>query len=236
MKYMGNKRRIAKHILPIILENRQKDQWYVEPFVGAFGTMDKVTGNRLAADVNPYLIKLYQAVQLGWIPPDNITEEEYKAIKEDKGRYCSRLVGFVGFGCSFGGKFFGGYARGKNSKGEPRNYCNESKKSILKQAKNLKGIVIVESSYQDLYPPENSIIYCDPPYAGTTKYKGIEFDTDDFWDWCSDKAILDHRVFVSEYKAPAGWKSIWSKEINVPLNDKSTRSNKGIEHLFIYEL
>ena len=33
MKYMGSKRRIAKHILPIMLANRTEGQYFVEPFV-----------------------------------------------------------------------------------------------------------------------------------------------------------------------------------------------------------
>lgn len=38
---MGSKRRIAKDILPIILENRKENQFYVEPFVGGCNLIDK---------------------------------------------------------------------------------------------------------------------------------------------------------------------------------------------------
>ena len=33
MRYTGNKSRIAKYILPIILKDKNQ-QWFVEPFVG----------------------------------------------------------------------------------------------------------------------------------------------------------------------------------------------------------
>ena len=33
---------------------------------------------------------------------------------------------------------------------------------------------------------ENSLIYCDPPYNNTTKYKFGDFDSDTFWQWCRD--------------------------------------------------
>ena len=42
MVYMGSKNRIAKEILPIILKDRVKGQWYVEPFVGGCNMIDKV--------------------------------------------------------------------------------------------------------------------------------------------------------------------------------------------------
>lgn len=63
MKYMGSKRRIAKHILPIILKDRKEEQWYVEPFVGGANIIDKVVGNRIGADCNGYLIALLKEMQ-----------------------------------------------------------------------------------------------------------------------------------------------------------------------------
>lgn len=78
--------------------------------------------------------------------------------------------------------------------------------------------------------PDNSIIYCDPPYQGTTKYnKG--FDYRRFWYWCNKMVKLGHKVFVSEYNAPPDWKCIWSKEVNNSLT-KDTGSKKGTEKLF----
>jgi DNA adenine methylase len=65
MKYMGSKNRIAKHILPIILKDRKEGQWYIEPFVGGFNLIDKVKGNRIAADCNPYITTLFTAIQRG---------------------------------------------------------------------------------------------------------------------------------------------------------------------------
>ena len=50
MKYMGSKSRIAKDILPIMLKNRRKDQYYVELFVGGCNSIDKVDGLRIGND------------------------------------------------------------------------------------------------------------------------------------------------------------------------------------------
>ena len=66
MKYMGSKDKIAKYILPIILENKEEYDYYVEPFCGGLGTMDKVSGiERLANDLNPFLIAMWNGLHYG---------------------------------------------------------------------------------------------------------------------------------------------------------------------------
>ena len=75
---------------------------------------------------------MLQAVQNGYELPEYISEEKYKYIKEHKDEDMA-LTGFVGFGCSFGGRFFEGYAR--NATGT--NYAMQSKKSLLKDMSTL---------------------------------------------------------------------------------------------------
>jgi DNA adenine methylase len=229
MKYMGSKNRIAKHLLPIMLENRNGRTW-VEPFVGGANMIDKVDGKRIGADFNEYVISLFTGIQNGFMPPNEVSEEEYRQARLN--RVVMPLVSFIGFGCSYSGKWFGGYARGNTNKGEPRNYCLESKKNILKQAENLNDVEFVHSSYQDLEIPKNSLIYCDPPYEGTTKYKD-GFSHAEFWEWCRTKTKEGHQVFISEYNAPRDFKSIYSKEVNSSLT-KDTGSKKANEQLFVY--
>ena len=226
---MGSKNRISKHLLPIMLENRNGRTW-VEPFVGGANMIDKVDGKRIGADFNEYVISLFTGIQNGFMPPNEVSEEEYKQARLN--RVVTPLVSFIGFGCSYSGKWFGGYARGNTNKGEPRNYCLESKKNILKQAKNLNNVEFVHSSYQDLEIPDNSLIYCDPPYEGTTKYKD-GFSHAEFWEWCRAKTKEGHQVFISEYNAPSDFKSIYSKEVNSSLT-KDTGSKKANEQLFVY--
>lgn len=231
MKYVGSKNRIAKYILPIILANRKPGQVYVEPFLGGANLIDKVLGLRLGCDINKYLIAMFQAIQKEWIPPETITEQEYSQIKNDKESYPQELVGFVGVGCSYSGKWFGGYARGNTNKGVPRNYCLESQRNLLKQAKDLKEIVFVNCNYHNLRIPSHSLIYCDPPYANTTKYSG-NFNHSEFWHWCRNKIKEGHVVFISEYAAPVDFKCVWEKEIISSLT-KNTGSKRGIEKLFV---
>jgi len=232
MKYMGSKNRHAKELLPIILKDRKPRQFYVEPFVGGANMIDKVDGDRIGADVHPHLICLLDAVANGWIPPENVTEEEYK--KAQKERFIDALTGFVGFGASYSGKWFGGYARGNNTNGTPRNYAAESRRNLLEQASKINGVVFVCSPYDQLPIPPNSIIYCDPPYEGTTKYATGGFDHAKFWRWCHDKVAEGHQLFVSEYNAPDDWLCVWEKRVNNTLT-KDTGSKQGIEKLFVHK-
>ncbi len=225
MKYMGSKNRIAKDILPIILKDRKEGQYYVEPFIGGGNLMDKVEGNRIGGDFSPYVIQALILIRDNpQSIPDIITEEDYKYHKKNE----TPLKGFVGFAMSFGGRFFEGYRRDKEGK---RDYAKESYKSAISQSPFLQGVELVHCSYSDLIIPPNSIIYCDPPYQGTKKYKTGGFDYELFWEWCRMKYKEGHTVFISEYSAPSDFTCVWSKEICSSLT-KDSGSKKGVEKLF----
>jgi DNA adenine methylase len=233
MKYMGSKNRHAKELLPIILQNRREGQCYVEPFVGGANMIDKVDGWRIGSDVHEYLIPLLRALSYGWTAPKVMSEALYNDIRTNKDSYAPELVGFAGFPCSYAAKWFGGYCRGFNSKNEPRDYIGEAWRNVEKQKQHLKGIDFVLSGYFELDIPDCSIIYCDPPYEKTTKYKDA-FNHDDFWQWCRDMTAKGHDVFISEYNSPDDFVCIWEKQVNSSLT-KNTGSKKNIERLFQHE-
>lgn len=241
MKYMGSKNRIAKHILPIMLKDRKEGQYWVEPFVGGANMIDKVTGNRIGADYNEYLIAMWQELQKGWIPPDFISEDLWKDIKVNMdSKYDKHLIAFSRLGCSFGADWNGGYTRNVR-KDKPnaeilnsttKSYCRQSKNNIMKQLPNIIDVNFKSISYQNLEIPNNSIIYCDPPYEGTTRYKD-DFDHDKFWDWCREKHKEGHTIYISEYKAPDDFECIWEMELRNGLNNLQEKHNKkSIEKLF----
>ncbi|MFA5049269.1 MAG: DNA adenine methylase [Patescibacteria group bacterium] len=224
---MGSKNRIAKEILPIILKNRQKNQFYIEPFVGGANMIDKVDGNRIGADLNPYLIECLELIRdnVDLLPKSKLefTEKDYNEQKFIK----DSLYGYVGFALSYSGKWWGGWCRDSLGK---RDYVAEAYKNALTQSEKLKGCIFIHSSYEKLIIPKNSIIYCDPPYEGTTKYN-IKFDHKMFWDWCRLMKRDGHNIFISEYNAPNDFVCIFKKEIVSSLT-KDTGSKKGIEKLF----
>lgn len=235
MKYMGSKNRFAKELLPIILKDRTPKQWYIEPMVGGANMIDKVDGNRLGADFNEYLTEMWLALTDGWTPKEHYTKEEYADIKNNKENYPKYLVGYVGINCSYSGKWFGGYAGITQTKGGARDYQKEAFKNVAKQLKDLRDVIFKYSDYKNLTIPNNSIIYCDPPYEGTTKYKD-GFNHTDFWDWVRNKTKQGHKVFVSEYKAPEDFICVWNKQAKSSLSANGEIGGNKIstEKLFVY--
>jgi DNA adenine methylase len=229
MKYMGSKARHAKEILPIILKDRKEKQFFVDVFCGGCNIIDKVSGLRIANDSHYYLIEMFIALQNDWIPPKYISEDKYNDCKKYPALNDPFLVGYVGFN-SYGAKFFGGYRRDSIGK---RDYWKEHYNNIMKQVPQLKGIKFYNCDYKDLVIPQNSIVYCDPPYFGTTKYNS-SINHEEFWKWVRQLSKNGNSCFVSEYSAPDDFDCIWEKKVNNTLV-KNTGSKQGVEKLFVYK-
>ena len=234
MKYMGSKARIAKYILPIILKDREPRQYYVEPFVGGANMIDKVGGLRIGGEFNKYIANMWIELEKGWIPKNNYTKQEYDFIKNNKNN-CLCETGYVGICCSYSGKWFGGFAGKVTTKQGIRDYQDEAHRNLLNQVENIKGIQFKHSSYDELEIPNNSIIYCDPPYDGTTQYKD-SFDSSKFWQWCREKAKQGHEIFISEYNAPDDFVCLWQQEVKSSLsaNGIAGGNKVSVEKLFTY--
>lgn len=231
MRYMGSKARHAKHIIPILMDGHDQSKPYIEPFVGGGNMIDKVPAKiRWGSDLAEYAIALLDALSKGWEPPSALSELEYHQIKECPHGYDPELVGFAAYSCSFAGKFWGGYARGKNASGYNRNYAEEQARHLSKQSLGLSGVKFTHSGYENIVIPAGATVYCDPPYAGTTKYKSGGFDHATFWEW-AERLSATRRVFVSEYSAPGGWDCVWEREANSSLT-KDTGSKRAVEKLF----
>lgn len=237
---MGSKNRIANAILPIILKDRKPGQWYVEPFVGGANLLDKVDNPRIGSDYNPFVIQGLKLIRdFPERIPDNVTEENYQELKKYKHESLKgqpldeSLAGVVGFACSFGGKWFRGYARDK-AKTKIENELSVSrrmKNNALKQSNGLKGALLISTSYLYLDIPESSIIYCDPPYQGTEPYRG-GFEHAVFWDWVREKSLQGHSVFVSEYSAPPDFDVVWQQSVKTNISAQGSIS--AVESLFVF--
>lgn len=230
MKYMGSKARHAKEILRVIEPYRKPDQAWVEPFVGGANMIDKVEAPlRIGGDFNEYVIALFQALQEGWEPPKALTEDEYQYYSKFRDTENKAMVSYVGFPCSYGAKWFGGYCRSKDGN---RDYVGEAYRNVTKQLPLIRDVIFLHGSYDELPIPDDSLIYCDPPYEGTTKYRD-DFNHGKFWQWCRDMSDAGHTVFISEYNAPADFVAIWEKTVNSSLT-KNTGGKKATEKLFVY--
>lgn len=229
MKYVGSKARFAKEILPIVLAGRTSEL-YVEPFVGGGNSFHLVNGPKWGNDVNADVVAMLEAVGGGWVPPGDVSEDDYTEAR--LGGREPHVRGFIGVGCSYSGKFFGGYARGRAADGSDRNYARESRDNVLRQASGLAGARWSSLRYWELDIPDGSFVYCDPPYAGVTGY-GAVFDSVKFWEWAECLSVRC-RVFVSEYSAPSGWACVWSAATASSL-DRDRGSKRSVERLFRLE-
>jgi len=115
-RYAGGKYRLGRHIADSIdrYENmydychgvtQKRD--YFEPFVGMCGVMRHIKSDRkrIGCDLNLDVIAMWKALQRGWVPPMEVTEEEYNNLRDnvpegDPSR------GIVAHGASWGGYFF----------------------------------------------------------------------------------------------------------------------------------
>ena len=154
MKYMGSKARFANELLPIILKDRKEGQWYVEPFCGGCNMIDKVTGNRMACDNNPFLIAMWNGLvyDISFRPRMLIDKEYYSSMRDKYNKdKCGQFlgtsemaeIGWVGFMGSFNGRFFDGGYSGHNVGN--RDYISEQIKNTSSQIPHLKGVVFLRS-------------------------------------------------------------------------------------------
>lgn len=229
MKYMGSKSRIAKHILPIMLEECEKygiTNW-VEPFVGGGNMIDKVPNSfeRIGYDLNHHTIAALVGIRdhLDELPC-KVTKEFYNSIK---GSEPHNVNSWIRYECSFASKLDNGYAINKAG----RNYAEKGKNLAIKQSPKIQNVQFICDSYENL-SFENCLVYCDPPYQGATRYKTGAFDHDKFFAWCREQAKRNI-VFVSEYNAPDDFECVWQGEIKT--NFSSTRkkaTHNAVEKLF----
>ena len=230
MQYMGGKSRISKQIAEVLNSAVNKDTPFVSLFCGSCAIESKVQADvKILNDKHPYLIAMWQALQNGWMPPDVITKEEYYRVKANMDENPA-LAGFVGFGCSFGGKWWGGYA--KDKRGD--DYCGQSKRGLLKDLSGVVNATFTCLDYHDVEIPDGAVVYCDPPYVNTTGYTVGQFDTDEFWNYMRQ---LSKRcdVYISEESAPDDFECIWSKEKVRTLEKSDNVGRVKVEKLFKYK-
>ncbi len=225
MHYLGGKTRLAKKILPTIVSiAKQSSGYYYEPFMGGGSILQAVCesdaflpGRIHAGDVFEDLVLMWKALQVGWEPPQDVSEEFYAELKRAPS---SAIRGFVGIACSFGGKWFGGFAR---SPGHKRCHAAEAYRGTMRKAAALRKyrVKIAQRSYDQWQFEPFSVVYCDPPYLDTEEYDTHEgtFDHARFWSWAHLQAQNDVRVIVSESTPPPmeGWTQVWwvNRQINV---------------------
>ena len=230
IRYLGGKSRIKRDIAAYINENADHTKPFVSLFCGSCAVeslcdFDKKTLN----DAHPHLISMWRDLQRGRDFPSVITSDEYLKIKarqnEDMG-----LAGFVGFGCSYGGKWWGGIAR--EHRGD--DFCETPKESLLRDFSGVKNAQFICGDYGDVEIPEGAVVYCDPPYANTTRYSTGDFNIEEYWEYMRE---LSKRadVYISEEVAPDDFVCVWKKPLRRQLDNQGGNTFIRTEKLFKYK-
>ena len=190
-----------------------------------------------AGDTHDDLIQLWTGILNGWEPPNSISEEEYQYIRHLSP---SALRGFVGFGSSFGGKWFGGYARQKGS--DATTFPSRAAANLQKTIRGLpEDTRFIHCSYGDHSPGPGTVVYADPPYAT----RGVEYSTSDgfdhllFWKTMDQWVSNGVRVFVSEFHAPDHWEPlvVSRQTLTLSSNSPASSSTQGyqLDTLWVHE-
>lgn len=235
MRYFGGKQRISKPLSEYLNLQLKEEQPFVDLFCGSCNIISKINSDRLriANDKHYYLIEMWKALQRGWEMPNNISEEEYKYIKEHKNENIP-LTGFVGFGLSHSGKWFGGYCRD----GKDRNYCLNAKNSNNKILDKIKDVKFYNLNYDEVDIPEGSLVYCDIPYKNTTQYCKSEvgkFNHEEFYQWVRDNSNK-YDIYISEYKEniPNDFEIVWEYKSKKDIRNKNNEKVATTEVLIKY--
>jgi len=239
---MGSKNRIANSILPIILKDRNVNDYFVDVFAGGMNLIDKVKGKRIANDKNKYLISMWQGLKDNRNRPYTISRDLYNCARdvykgretryEHKMNIDDFMIGWIGFMASYNGRFFDGGYSGHCVGKTKRDYISESIRNTEKQIKLLEDVILTNLDYKDIkFKHNNCVIYCDPPYKDTKQYDvSKNFNHHEFWNWCRDLAVNGHKVFISEYNAPDDFTCVWEKEVSNTISKEI--KFKAVEKLF----
>lgn len=234
MQYVGSKTRgpgprIAALLNAVIADRELRV--YAEPFCGALSVLCKVKApRRLASDACEALITFHQAVQAGWVPPDELTKEQwahYKATQDPQ----DPMTALAGFGCSWGGNYFSSYsATYKFTKRRVTTAFAASQSARNKMAK----CADVEFACRDYRrTPPADITYCDTPYAGTVGYPAVgPFDHEAFWAWARERS-KGSLLVASEMTAPEDFTPVL--DFNVQNRIATASRTRRQEYLFAHE-
>lgn len=227
MRYQGGKGLLARFIAPIVREVASSRP-VVEPFHGGLSMTVALQPVR-ASDLSKPVATLIREVRRGWLPPTELSEAEYNDLARRRGDMDDPLVCFAGQCCTFGGKWFGGYARGHARHRDP---IGAARSSLLARIRATMSTTFSSGDYREIEVSPGDVIYCDPPYRDTSCDWPVEpFDHEAFWQWARDMGAMGCDVLVSEFSAPPDALEVWARDR--PRFTRGSEKVDEIERLFL---
>lgn len=234
MQYWGGKTKISLQLSRFLESRRKTGQIYVDLFCGSASVLSRVSGKRIANDKNRYIIELYR-----WLQncknkdienlPDFMSKEQWQYIRNNPEEN-PVMTAIAGFGKSYCGKWFGGYA--EDTEKDYHFFMRAAKNSFLKIKPKISDVCFENCDYSEFLGIKNALIYCDPPYLGVIQAWGVEkFDHEKFWE---DMRILseDNEVYISEYNAPSDFVCVKSFETKTNIKGKDNKQIGRVENIY----
>jgi DNA adenine methylase len=209
--WIGGKRRLAKHILPLFPEHA----CYVEPFAGAAALyfMKQPVKAEVLNDINGDLVNLYRVVQhhleefirqFRWALTSRQLFEWAKAAAPETLTDIQRAARFYYLQrLAFGGKVKS-RTFGTTTTGGVRFNLLRIEEDLSAAHLRLACTTIEHLSWQaciDRYDRHHTLFYCDPPYWGTEGY-GVGFGLENYQAMAELARSIKGRMIISVNDIP----------------------------------
>lgn len=215
MRFLGGKSRLGGQIVQAMLHDLGVRRVALAgELCGGAGNVTcrlaDVSDHVVSVELHPGLVAMHQALQAGWLPPEEVSEAEYLSVRASNAP--DPRHAFLGFGCSFGG------LRTGFAKTPGRNYCAESRRAVLRDVR--PNVTHVQGNGLAWQPPAGlSLVYADPPYDGTQGYDGADDEgrplvapPGAWWLRLQALARLGVPAFLSEYRADP-WPGVSARQV-----------------------
>ncbi len=209
--WIGGKRRLAKHILPLFPEHI----CYVEPFCGAAAMyfLKEPAKVEVINDINGELVNLYRVVkhhleefirQFKWALTSRKIYEWMQITPSETLTDIQRAARFYYLQkLAFGGKV-NGQTFGTSTTSAPRLNLLRLEEDMSQAHLRLSRTTIEHLGWQDCitkYDREHTLIYCDPPYWGTEGY-GVDFGLEQYDHMAEMARSIKGRMIISVNDIP----------------------------------
>lgn len=214
--WIGGKRRLAKHILPLFPEHT----CYVEPFCGAAALYFLKTPSKIEVinDINGELVNLYRVVkhhleefirQFKWAL---VSRQIYKWLRDTPEETLTDIQRAARFYYlqkqAFGGKV-ADHTFGTSTTSAPRfNLLRIEEELSMAHLRLSRTLVEHLDWYQciERYDRPHTLFYCDPPYWGTEGY-GVDFGLDNYDRMAALARSIKGKMVISVNDIPEMWQA-----------------------------
>lgn len=249
MAYPGSKQ-TATHVLEILNDTKYDNMDYLEPFVGLGHVLYRIKNKKsiVATDISTNVVDILTTLQTRKSYPiisctifDSLKQDKQISKKELQGysvdimKSFASISTFNGINWRHSGFSYPSRCGRKDSSVTRHNYYN---KLIASDAIEQAKLSVKSYTY---HKPNGSLIFCDPPYAHSTRYNkkfyGMSelFDHDKFWETMRAWSY-NNIVYISESSAPSDFEIVASKHRKVTFaKNNNLDTNSYTDNLYMYK-